>query len=91
MRDRPGAWAAARGRAALRARASLRGRAAVRRWAALPGRALRLLRRIAGMPDYEAYLAHLRAAHPGCPGASPRRFYEDYLRARYGDGPTRCC
>lgn len=71
--------------------ASPAARAALGRWTALRVRVARLLRRIAGMPDYEAYLAHLRSAHPGCPVPSARRFYEDYLRARYGDGPTRCC
>jgi uncharacterized short protein YbdD (DUF466 family) len=54
-------------------------------------RLLRVVRRIAGMPDYAAYVEHLRSAHPDRPVPSPRRFYDDYLRARFGDGPTRCC
>lgn len=49
------------------------------------------LRRVLGMPDYAAHLAHLRAHHPGCPVPTEREFYEEYLRTRYGDGPTRCC
>lgn len=49
------------------------------------------LRRLAGMPDYPAYLDHLRRHHPGTPPPSERQFYEDYLKGRYGDGPTRCC
>jgi len=49
------------------------------------------LRRIAGMPDYPAYLEHLRLHHPETPAPGERQFYEEYLEARYGDGPTRCC
>lgn len=56
----------------------------LRRW-------LRAVRRIAGMPDYEQYVAHLRSAHPGCPIPSERQYFEEYLRARYEGGPTRCC
>jgi len=54
-------------------------------------RALTALRRVLGMPDYRAYLAHLRAAHPERPVPTEREFYEEYVRARYADGPTRCC
>jgi uncharacterized short protein YbdD (DUF466 family) len=54
-------------------------------------RLLRVVRRVAGMPDYAAYVEHHRSAHPERPVPSPRRFYDDYLRARFGDGPTRCC
>ena len=49
------------------------------------------VRRVAGMPDYEAYVAHLRRCHPGCRVPSEREYYEDYVATRYGDGPTRCC
>lgn len=54
-------------------------------------RVLRVARRIWGMPDYAAYVEHLRHAHPELPVPSERRFFEEYVRARYGDGPTRCC
>jgi uncharacterized short protein YbdD (DUF466 family) len=50
-----------------------------------------LLRKIAGMPDYAAHLEHLRRRHPGQPVPSERQFYEEFVRTRYGDGPTRCC
>jgi uncharacterized short protein YbdD (DUF466 family) len=50
-----------------------------------------LLRQIAGMPDYDAHLEHLRRCHPEIPIPSEREFYEEFVRARYGDGPTRCC
>ena len=49
------------------------------------------LRRIAGMPDYEAYLAHRRRSHPGESVPSEREFYEEFVRNRYGDGQSRCC
>jgi uncharacterized short protein YbdD (DUF466 family) len=50
-----------------------------------------VVRRVAGMPDYEAYVAHLRRCHPGRAVPSEREYYEDYVANRYGDGPTRCC
>lgn len=59
-----------------------------------PGRLARLsasLRRLFGMPDYAAYLTHLSTHHPDRPLPTEREFFDEYLRARYGDGPTRCC
>jgi uncharacterized short protein YbdD (DUF466 family) len=50
-----------------------------------------VVRRIAGMPDYAAHVEHLRRCHPERPVPSERMFYEEFVRARYGDGPTRCC
>jgi len=65
-----------------------------RRWGSL-GAALSGLgsavRRVAGMPDYEAHLEHLRRCHPERAVPSEREFYEEFVRARYADGPTRCC
>jgi uncharacterized short protein YbdD (DUF466 family) len=49
------------------------------------------LRRIAGMPDYAAHLEHLRRSHPERPIPTQREFYEEFVRSRYEDGPTRCC
>jgi uncharacterized short protein YbdD (DUF466 family) len=43
------------------------------------------------MPDYQAYLAHLRASHPGCPLPSEKEYFEEFVRAKYSGGPTRCC
>jgi uncharacterized short protein YbdD (DUF466 family) len=42
------------------------------------------------MPDYEAYLAHVRAHHPGMPAISEREFFDRFVEARSG-GVTRCC
>ena len=54
-------------------------------------RLLAVLRRIAGMPDYVSHVDHLRRCHPEQPIPSADQFYDEYLSARYGDGPTRCC
>jgi uncharacterized short protein YbdD (DUF466 family) len=70
---------------------SRRGAAARGRGRGVLQRALGILRRVAGMPDYAAHLEHLRRRHPDRPAPSEREFFEQYLRTRYGDGPTRCC
>jgi uncharacterized short protein YbdD (DUF466 family) len=49
------------------------------------------LRQIAGMPDYERHIEHLRRCHPERAIPSERQYYEEFVRARYHDGPTRCC
>ena len=54
-------------------------------------RFLTFLRRLAGMPDYSAHVEHLRRCHPDQPVPTQRQFYDEFTRARYGDGPTRCC
>ena len=59
-------------------------------WARLE-RALRVIRRVAGMPDYGAHVEHLRRCHPDRPVPSAREFYEEFVRARYEGGATRCC
>ena len=54
-------------------------------------RMISAVRAVAGMPDYEAYIAHLRSCHPDRPVPSERQFYDEFVKRRYGDGPTRCC
>ena len=54
-------------------------------------RLLRVVRRISGMPDYASYVEHLRRCHPERAVPTAREFYEEYLRTRYENGPTRCC
>lgn len=51
----------------------------------------RAMRQVAGMPDYRAYLEHLQCCHPGHTPLPEREFFAQYLRARYADGPNRCC
>ena len=50
-----------------------------------------LVRRIAGMPDYDAYITHLRDKHPECRAPSEREYYAMYLKGRYENGVNRCC
>ena len=50
-----------------------------------------VLRQIAGMPDYRAYVTHLQQCHPEVAVPTEREFYQDFLRTRYEAGPTRCC
>lgn len=57
----------------------------------LSSRLLSALRTMLGMPDYTAYLEHLRRSHPDRPVPTEREFYEEFIRSRYDDGPTRCC
>ena len=52
---------------------------------------LSVLRSVAGMPDYAAHIEHLRRSHPERPIPTQREFYEEFVRNRYEDGPTRCC
>ena len=54
-------------------------------------RVLSTVRRVAGMPDYAAHVEHLRRFNPDCPVPSERDYFEQFIRTRYGDGPTRCC
>ncbi len=54
-------------------------------------RVMSAVRCIAGMPDYVAYVEHLRRCHPDQPVPTERQFYDEFTRSRYGDGPTRCC
>jgi uncharacterized short protein YbdD (DUF466 family) len=50
-----------------------------------------VIRRVAGMPDYQAHLEHLRRCHPGHPVPTERDFFEQWVQARYRDGGSRCC
>jgi uncharacterized short protein YbdD (DUF466 family) len=68
-----------------------RGTADQRRSAVVLARLASVLRRISGMPDYPSYAEHQARYHRGMPMLTEREFYDEYLKARYGDGPTRCC
>ena len=57
----------------------------------LAPRIVKTVRAVFGMPDYEAYIEHMRRRHPDRPVPSERDFYDEFVRNRYGDGPTRCC
>jgi uncharacterized short protein YbdD (DUF466 family) len=49
------------------------------------------LRRVLGAPDYEGYLAHMRARHPGREPLSREEFARDALARRYDRPGSRCC
>ncbi|HEY0230283.1 MAG TPA: YbdD/YjiX family protein [Dokdonella sp.] len=54
-------------------------------------RAVRIGRQIIGVPDYENYLAHLRAHHPERALPSYAEFFNERQEARYKGGGGRCC
>ena len=58
------------------------------RWA----RAVALVHRIIGAPDYDKYRAHMAARHPGEPMMTEQEFVEARLTDRYSKpGAARCC
>jgi uncharacterized short protein YbdD (DUF466 family) len=56
-------------------------------WRAL----MRGARLAVGVPDYEAYVAHLRARHPERVPMDRAAFFAERMQARYGRGRSRCC
>ena len=44
-----------------------------------------------GVPDYAAYVAHVRDRHPGAIPMSREAFFAERMQARYGRGRSRCC
>jgi uncharacterized short protein YbdD (DUF466 family) len=48
-------------------------------------------RRIAGVPDYDAYVAHVSARHPERPLPTRAAFFAERQKARYRSGGGRCC
>ena len=55
------------------------------------GQAARML---VGMPDYDAYVQHMRLNHPDKEVMSYEAFFRERQEARYGGGdgrPGRCC
>lgn len=56
---------------------------------ALLRRARRVLRAVAGAPDYEGYVAHCQAT--GAPALDRAAFERERLAARYNRPGSRCC
>lgn len=57
-------------------------------------KAAQTARLMVGVPDYDAYVAHRAAHHPGEPVLSRADFHRDRIERRYGTGkgaPPRCC
>lgn len=54
-------------------------------------RLVTIARRIFGLPDYDVYVAHLRARHPDRAVPSKAAFFAERQRARYDGTGGRCC
>jgi len=65
--------------------------AAPRGWLARVARLAATVRRIIGVPDYQAYVAHVRACHPDREPMSEKEFVQERLTARYEKPGSRCC
>ena len=50
-----------------------------------------MIRRVIGAPDYEQYVAHVRARHPGESPMSREEFVSRRLAERYDKPGSRCC
>ena len=53
--------------------------------------AVRTARLAIGLPDYDAYVAHVRRQHPECIPMDREAFFRERVAARYGRGRSRCC
>ncbi|HET6807379.1 MAG TPA: YbdD/YjiX family protein [Frateuria sp.] len=54
-------------------------------------RAVQAARLCCGIPDYDAYVRHLRAHHPERPVPSYPAFFRQRQEARYKGTGGRCC
>jgi uncharacterized short protein YbdD (DUF466 family) len=55
---------------------------------------IRTARLMVGVPDYETYVAHRKAVHPGEPVMSFEEFFRERQQSRYGATGgkiSRCC
>ena len=53
--------------------------------------AVRTARLAIGVPDYDNYVAHMRARHPDTRVMSYPEFFNERQQKRYGTGRTGCC
>jgi len=60
-------------------------------WPEVLRRTAETARLMLGVPDYEAYVAHVAALHPDAPALSREAFFRDRLAVRYRNGGLRCC
>ena len=61
------------------------------RFGAVLGRIATVLHRVVGAPDYQGYVAHVRACHPGAVPIGPDEFYRSRLEERYNKPGAKCC
>lgn len=50
-----------------------------------------ICRQLFGIPDYERYLDHAEARHPGAPVLSRREFCAQAIERKYAKSGPRCC
>jgi uncharacterized short protein YbdD (DUF466 family) len=60
------------------------------RWHEARRAAVRAIHLMVGIPDYDRYLAHRAAAHPGEPAMTRTEFHRHCTERRFG-GISRCC
>jgi uncharacterized short protein YbdD (DUF466 family) len=60
-------------------------------WRAKLQRVAALVRRIVGVPDYDAYLSHMQRHHPECAPMDARTFERERLADKYSRPGSRCC
>lgn len=64
---------------------------APRRWLDALHNVAAIARRVAGVPDYDAYVAHVRARHPERPIPTRVEFFAERQNARYRGTDSGCC
>ena len=65
--------------------------AALQRLSARLARAGAVLRAVAGVPDYDRYLAHMRTHHPGTAPLTRDDFARTRMAERYEKPGSKCC
>jgi uncharacterized short protein YbdD (DUF466 family) len=75
----------------MRAERSTAWASATTRFGRVAARVAHAIRAVLGAPDYEAYLAHVRARTPGAAPLTREQFVEARMRARYERPGSRCC
>ena len=50
-----------------------------------------IVRRVIGVPDYERYVAHVRACHPDREPMTRLQFEESRMHDKYSRPGQRCC
>lgn len=50
-----------------------------------------VLLRVLGVPDYECYVAHMRAAHPHADPLTAEQFARERMELRYSRPGSKCC
>jgi uncharacterized short protein YbdD (DUF466 family) len=61
------------------------------KWLQLIRHVVNYLEAIAGVPNYEQYVAHMNLYHPEEPILSEKEFHRQAIDERYGGGSIRRC